>query len=186
MTERTDEQLAQSAARGDAFALEELVARYVQPVYGFVRTFVKDNESAEDVTQEIFVKVWKYLGRYDTNQAFRPWLYTIAKRTALDFLKKKQLIPFSELETEEGLDWLSQAIADSAPAPDALAQSGFEQRRVGAALESLSPSYADVVSLHHHEGLKFREIADKLGEPLNTVKSRYRRALVQLKNILVP
>jgi RNA polymerase sigma-70 factor (ECF subfamily) len=155
-------------------------------VYGFVRTFVKDSDSAEDVTQEIFVKVWKYLGRYNPAQSFRPWLYTIAKRTALDFLKKKQLVPFSELENEDGLDWLSQTVVDSGPSPDALVQSGFEQRRVSSALESLSPSYADVVSLHHREGLKFREIADTLGQPLNTVKSQYRRALAQLKNLLVP
>lgn len=183
-SELTDEQLARLAAADNVAALEELVARYLKPVYGFVRSFVYDADVADDITQEVFVKVWKHISRYDTEQPFRPWLYIIAKRTTFDFLKKKTSIPFSVLEGETGTDWLSQTVVDTSPTPDALVQSGFEQERVNAALSTLSPKYASVVNLYYKEGLKFREIAARLKEPINTVKSRYRRALAQLKELL--
>jgi hypothetical protein len=89
-SELTDEQLARLAAADNVAALEELVARYLKPVYGFVRSFVYDADVADDITQEVFVKVWKHISRYDTEQPFRPWLYIIAKRTTFDFLKKKR------------------------------------------------------------------------------------------------
>ncbi len=184
MIEETDEQLASRAKAGDAEALELLITRYLKPVYGFVRQYVFDADSAEDVTQEIFVKLWKYIGRYNEEQLFRPWVYTISKRTALDYIKKKHLVPFSELGAEDGTEWLSQTVQDTTPGPEEQAQSGFEQVRVNKALGSLSPKYAQVVSLYHKEGLKFAEIAHRLREPLNTVKSRYRRALFQLKGLL--
>ncbi len=184
MIEKTDEQLASRAKQGDADALELLITRYLKPVYGFVRQYVFDADSAEDVTQEIFVKLWKYIGRYNEGQLFRPWIYTISKRTALDYIKKKQLVPFSELGNEEGTDWLSQTVQDTTPGPEDLAQSGFEKVRVHLALGMLSPKYANVVTLYHMEGLKFVEIARKLREPLNTVKSRYRRALLKLKGLI--
>lgn len=184
MIEDTDEQLASRAKLGDEVALELLISRYLKPVYGFVRQYVSDFDLAQDATQEIFVKLWKYIGRYNEKQLFRPWIYTISKRTALDYVKRKHLIPFSDLVSEDGTDWLSQTVQDTAPGPEDQAQSGFEQLRVNNALGSLSPKYAEVVTLYHHEGLKFAEIAKVLKEPLNTVKSRYRRALVKLKQAL--
>src|SRR3989338_1067484 len=184
MENRTDEQLMQSAARGDDNALETLIARSLKLMYGFAYRFTHNRAEAEDITQEVFVKVWRNVKKFDHAKPFKPWLYRIAKNTCLDFVKRKYAVPFSAFDTQDGGNWLAQIVPDGAPAPDALAERNMLAGKLAAAVKSLPQKYANVVSLHNGQGLRFNEIARATNESQNTVKSRYRRALFALKKIL--
>ncbi len=183
MQELSDAELIKQAKAGNNTALETLVARYLRLVYSFVYTYVKNNADAEDVSQEVFVKLWKNLSKYDSEKEFRPWLYKIAKNTCLDFLKKKQPLNFAEFETAEGEQWLAQAVPDYAPGPMQLTDRVLLGEQFSSILKQLSPKYAEIISQYHMEDLNFRQIAERSKQSLNTVKSRYRRAVAQLREL---
>ncbi|MFA5021237.1 MAG: sigma-70 family RNA polymerase sigma factor [Patescibacteria group bacterium] len=181
--EISDEQLIGEYLRGDEQSLEILIKRYLNQIFAFSLKFSKDKAAAQDIAQDTFVKVWKKIGKFDADKKFKPWLFTIAKNTALDYLKQKRLLPFSELEAASGLDFLSQNFIDSALRPDEQSALAESVRRSESIIAALTGKYRQVVVLRH-EGFSFREIGLKLGEPLHTVKSRYRRALIILKKSL--
>src|SRR5665647_1906978 len=99
---KTDEQLVVDFLAGDDESFEELVHRYLKPIYNFLYQFTQDRDSLDDLTQETFVKAWKNIRKFDQDKSFRVWIYAIAKNTAYDFLKKKKTIPFSSFEDEAG------------------------------------------------------------------------------------
>ena len=176
----TDEQLVARYLKKDERALEELVERYLPLVFGFVKKYTGNQDNASDIAQEVFVKVWKNLKSFDQSKSFRTWIFTIAKRTAIDELRKKKALPFSVLQ-EEGFEDL---IADESPSILDQIFSQQQSRELAVAVAKLPMNYRSVIKLHNHEGLNFREIATKLEEPMNTVKSRYRRGLTLLKKLL--
>ncbi len=175
MTEITDEQLIEKYLKGDEKALEILFKRYLKPIYSFVYKNIGNPEMAEDVTQETFVKVWKNLKKFDKNKSFKSWLFTIAKNTSIDFLRKKKtatlaLTENSAIEKNDFINNIEQK--DSV-------------KKIHEALQNISPSYRAVVLLKNESNLTFKEIAKELNEPLNTIKSRYRRAISILKEMLM-
>ncbi len=181
----TDEQLVRNYLGGDEKSLEKLVRRYLPLVYNFSRRYSGDLDNASDIAQEVFVKVWKNLKKFDTSKNFRIWLFAIAKNTALDWLKKKNAVPFSLLQEyqkdEEFLDNIANpnqiSIIDQIYKKSLVQDLSF-------AIKKLPPKYSAVINLYHKNGLKFREIAVLLGEPINTIKSRYRRGIGALKGLL--
>lgn len=180
MNSITDEQLVQKYLGKDDKALEELIKRYLPLIFGFVKRYTGNQDTASDVAQEVFVKVWKNLRNFDQSKSFRTWIFTIAKRTAIDELRKKNALPLSVLK-ENGFP---ESIVDESPS--ILDQIFVQQqsRKLSAALARLPVSYNSVINLYSNNGLNFREIAILLNEPLNTVKSRYRRGLALLRKLL--
>ncbi|MGC8851711.1 MAG: RNA polymerase sigma factor [Minisyncoccia bacterium] len=180
----SDEQLITNYLAGDEKSLEILIHRYLKPIYNFVYRYIGDEQEAEDITQVVFVKMWKSLKKFDQKKKFKTWIFHIAKNTSLDFLKKKRAIPFSEFENEEGENKLIETLIDPAPLPDEL----FERANVGEILHTvmnrLAPKYRMILFLRYNDHFTFREISEALGEPLNTIKSRHRRALIKLKGLL--
>ena len=181
---KPDQQLIADYLQGDEASLEFLVGRYLKPIYSFTYRYVGNAQDAEDATQEVFVKVWKHLERFDQSKSFKTWIFSIAKNTAIDFLKKKRAIPFSEFENEEGENMLTETLADPSPLPKELLEKAGMAQMLNTAMEKLSPQYRIVLFLRYNDHFNFREIAESLGESINTVKSRHRRALVMLKKIL--
>ncbi len=171
----TDEQLIKNYLRGSEKSLEELVRRYLPLIYNFSRRYSGDPDNASDITQEVFVKVWKNLKKFNTSKNFRVWLFTIAKNTALDWLKKKNALPLSLAENI--VDIKQMSIVDEIYKKSLL-------NNLQLAIEKLPPKYSSVINLYNTKGLNFREIADFLKEPINTVKSRYRRGLIFLRREL--
>ena len=139
---------------------------------------------AEDIAQEVFIKAWRNLKRFDQSKNFKTWLFTITKNTALDFLKKKKAIPFSEFESEDGGNFLADTIADEADSLEDIFKKKEKREILAIALKKLSPEFQTVVASRHENNLTFQQIADRLGESMNTVKSRYRRAVIALKKII--
>ena len=176
-----DEQLALAAAGGDQTALQQLVSRNLEAVYRVCYGYLHDRSEAEDAAQEVFVKVWRNLDRFDHRQNFKPWLFAIARNTCLDFLKKRRDLAFSDLDAAFGEAGFGPSLLDSRPLPEALVENLLLGQRLGKAVKSLPAKYADVVTLRHERDLSFQEIAIETGKPLNTVKSHYRRALGKLK-----
>lgn len=161
----TDEQLITNCLKGDEEALEVLIKRYLKPIYSFTFRFVGDGQTAEDITQETFVKVWRNLKKFDKNKKFKTWIFAIAKNTCFDWQKKKKTLPL----------YFAENIRDPSPV--------FNEP-LDRILERLSPQYRMVLFLRYNDHFTFREIAESLGEPINTIKSRHRRGLALLQKLL--
>ncbi len=177
----TDEQLVARYLKKDEKALEELIKRYTPLIFGFVKRYTGNQDNASDITQEVFVKVWKNLKSFDQSKGFRTWIFTIAKRTAIDELRKKNALPFSTLRKETDF---AESLVDEVPSILDQIFSQQQSQELAVAVAKLPKNYGSVIKLYNHDGLNFREIASKLKEPLNTVKSRYRRSLTLLKKLL--
>ena len=180
----TDADLVAKALNDDRQALEALVKRHLASVYRIAKFYVINSQDAEDVAQETFVKIWKNLERFQPQKKFTSWISEITKNTALDLLKKKRSLVFSNFEDETGFNILTERLADDSPGPEELAHSSGMAEQVRTAVRQLSELYRKVVEMRDFEGLTFREIADKTQESINTIKSRYRRATLKLKRLL--
>ena len=118
MEHLADEQLVAIYLKGDRQALDLLIKRYLTPIFNYALSFVKDRAAAEDLTQEVFVKVWKKIRKFDNRYKFKSWLYVIAKNTALDYLKKSKAVNFSALQSDDGL-LFEELLSASLPTPQA-------------------------------------------------------------------
>ncbi len=184
---KSDEKLILSYIHGEERALEELIGRYLPLIYGFARKYTGNPDTAADIAQETFVKVWKNIRKFKTTEKFRPWVFTIAKNTALDWLRKREDLPLSVFEDKETgelqLNFAEQTLETSIDTKN-------EAGKAKNVLAGLPENYQIVISMHDEEELTFKEIAKALKEPLNTVKSRYRRAVLtarkELKQLLQP
>jgi RNA polymerase sigma-70 factor (ECF subfamily) len=184
VNEFTDEQLIANYLAGDEKSLEVLYSRYLKPIYSFVYRYAGSASDAEDVTQEVFVRVWHSLKRFNQKKSFKTWIFSIAKNAAVDHLKKKKTIPFSEFDMEDDGNLIADTLADPSPLPQELLGKAGMAQMLNSAIEKLSPKYRMVLFLRYNDHFNFREIAEALGEPLPTITARHRRALVKLKEIL--
>jgi len=184
MNNYSDEQLVAVYLKGDKEALNLLIKRYLTPIFNYALGFVKDAATAEDMAQEVFVKVWRKIKKFDKKYKFKSWLYVIAKNTCLDYLKKNKTVNFSELnQADDGL-LFEELIKANSPMPDEEFAVETEAKEINSVIDKLPNKYQEVVKLHYQGGYNFREIAEILKESIETVKSRNRRALIYLKNII--
>ncbi len=184
----TDLELVASFLQGDDGSFAALLERHLPMTYKFTYRYLQNADDTNDVVQEVFIKAWKHMKNFDQSRNFRTWLLTIAKNTALDFIKKKRPILFSRIEQGEGdLDsFLAPYLAagEGADLPHEALERKEVRSRLDDALQGLAPSYRTVLTLRYVEHLKFREIAEILEEPIDTVKSKHRRGVVLLRKAL--
>jgi len=185
MPKVSDEQLITNYLKGDEQSLESLIKRYLRLIYGFVYRHVGNTQEAEDITQEVFLKVWRNLKKFDKQKSFKSWVFTIAKNSSLDSIKKKKPILFSEFENTNGKNTFVDNLKDLSLLPDKIVEMANAKDVINLAMKKLSVKYRLVLSLYYDDLLNFREIAEMLGEPLNTIKSRHRRGLIFLKKIFI-
>lgn len=178
--DKTDAQLVQEILLDTQGSFEELVSRYTKPIYNFIFRLTGSIQTAEDLVQETFIKVWKNLDKYDQKQLFRGWIFTIARNTTTDYLRKKKTIPFSVLSKDED-HIFEDTLSDDAYLPDETIARLEETASLEKILGTLPIDYQIVLLLHYQEGLTFEEIGDVVDKPPNTVKSWHRRALIQLR-----
>ena len=171
--------------RGDARAFEILVQRHQGPVYNFVLRILGHREAAEDVLQEVFIRIVKGAGQFERRAKFTTWAYTIARNLCIDAQRKARY---------RRVDSLDQGIDDDADSPSLGASIGDGARGVDErafdvqvrmvmveAIAALSEEQREVFTLREYAGLPFQEIAVVVGCPENTVKSRMRYALENLR-----
>ncbi|MEN9912823.1 MAG: hypothetical protein RLY66_231 [Candidatus Parcubacteria bacterium] len=182
--ETTDEQLAERSARGDDDAFQEIVRRYLGSIYRFAFQYARTEEDAEDIAQDSFFKAWKYIKRYKKGRPLKPWLFTIARNTALDFLKKKRPLTFSSIKNGEDTTPFEDTLEDTELLQTDLFERAESKEELLKLLDTLHPDHRSVLTLYYHEELTFEEIAETLERPMNTVKSWHRRALIKIRGLL--
>ena len=157
--------------------LRELYRRYSSELFGFACNALGDRELAEEVVQDVFARAWRAAADYDSKRAsVRTWLYTIARNRIVDARRRASVRP--GLATEPAPE------PESAGAIDHELEQAVLRWQVAAALARLSPEHREVIRLAHYGGLSLREISEKKGIPLGTVKSRTSYALRSLRLIL--
>lgn len=181
---KSDSELIDTYLKGEEYAFAELVERHMKALYAFVWHSVKDEALASDVIQEVWIKVWRHLKRFDTTQSFVPWLFAIARRTTIDHVRKRSPVAFSVLDQPEQ-EQFEANIPDPAPLPDELFDHSALSEELERALDTLPLEQKMIVLLHHHNDMTFEEIAIIVKRPMNTVKSIYRRALIKLRGLLL-
>ncbi len=179
---QTDSQLIVDYFNGNVTAFEELVGRYLQPIYTFVFGFCRNAEEASDLTQEVFLKAWKNLKKFNLERNFKTWIFTIARNTVFDWLRKKKSVLFSDLDTDETT--FSETLSDTEPLADELFMRKELVKDLERALDKIPVDSKVILLLYHREECTFEEIAEIVGKPMNTVKSQYRRALMLLRKQL--
>ncbi len=181
---KTDSDLVLAAISGDRGAFAALVERHVGSVYKFSYRYVRNGPDAEDVSQEAFLRVWNNLKKFDRSKNFKTWLFAITKNASLDLLKKKKTLPFSALgEDEDAVHAVLAPYVAVSDGSDAVFDRGVLKEDLEALLSRLPQSYRDILVLRYTDNLRFREIAERLHEPIDTVKSRHRRGLALLRDL---
>jgi len=178
----SDEKLVSVYRKGDEQAFEILIKRYLPLIYGLSRQYAGNPDKAADIAQETFIKAWRKLGTFDQKKLFKPWLFAIAKNTALDWLKRKEELLFSSFATKGESESPLENIVSPLPLQSAAIDQKIKAGKIDALIHRLPEHYYSVISMREKEDLSFREIAKKLQKSLNTVKSLYRRALQLLRN----
>lgn len=177
----SDEKLVENFLAGDEKAFEKLIDRYLKQLYNFTFQLVGDQNVAQDLVQEVFVKMWKHLASFDQNKKFSTWLYAIAKNAAYDWLKKKKALPFSTFENADGSNFLEILEDQNFLNSTQLWQKMDNAQDAQQFLNSLSPEMKTIFLLHFQQGFSLVEIAEILGAPSNTLKSQFRRTLLSLR-----
>ena len=171
--------------KNDEVLITELVRRHLKSVYNFVWRMVGDEEAAEDITQETFIKVWKNLEKFQPNANFKTWLLAIARNTSIDWLRRRKELVFSAWADENGEEnFFENNLVDDAPLAGEIFDRIKDAQTLEKLLSKILPLDRTILSLHYGEELTFDEIGEILGRPLNTVKGRHRRALVVLRKLL--
>ena len=180
----SDAALAQRLLRSDVNAFEQLYHRHSRIVYSVVLRIVRQVSTAEEVVQEVFLQVWRNSSKYDASRGpFIPWLLTLARNRALDHLRlKSERQRRLEDQSEDQTGSLSQSTA--APQFERALDEKRRAERVRSLIGSLPSQQRRAIELAYFEGLSHCEIAEALKEPLGTVKSWIRNALLKLKEEL--
>jgi RNA polymerase sigma-70 factor (ECF subfamily) len=182
--------LVRRCVAGDAAAWEEIVQLYHRRIYNICYRFCGSADDAQDLTQEVFIKMYRTLSSYDvTRGAFMTWITTVTRNLLVDhFRKGKQDRLTDSMDTvasdHEDAAPLSDQIEDQGPRPDATVQSREAQESVHSALQKLSPELREAVILRDLQDMDYREIAATLRVPEGTVKSRINRGRVELARLL--
>ena len=167
-------------AKGDQEALGDLYDRHAGPVYALALRILQEPADAEDIVQEVFAQAWTQATRYDaTRGAVSAWLLTVARSRAIDRLRARRARP-----DRTGIDHSPADIVDPVARPDTQFLSSEQVRVVRAALAELPLLQRVALELAYYEGLTHSEIAEQLEQPLGTVKTRIRQALLKLRDVM--
>jgi RNA polymerase sigma-70 factor, ECF subfamily len=184
----SDESLMLRYRDGDVRAFELLVTRHRKPLFNFILRFVRDTAAAEDVTQETFLRLVKGADAYERQAKFTTWLYTIARNLCVDAARRGKHRKAASLDApigdEDGSASLLDLVPDGGAAVDRQAQSKELRLRLQQAIEALPDEQREIFLLREVADLQFNEIANVIGCPENTVKSRMRYALEKLREAL--
>ena len=182
--------LVRRCIAGDAAAWEEIVQTYNRRIYNICYRFAGSSDDAQDLTQEVFIKMYRTLNTYDSGKgAFMTWVTTITRNLLVDHFRKTKGDRVTDsldstASEHEDAQPLSERIADRAPPPDASVQSRETREMVHLALQKLSPELREAVILRDLQDMDYREIATALRVPEGTVKSRINRGRAELARLL--
>jgi RNA polymerase sigma-70 factor, ECF subfamily len=178
------------AQKGDMRSYDELVTRHRGRIYAMIRNMIHQEADAWDLSQDVFIKAWQALPRFESKARFSTWLYRIAHNTVYDFMRKRKIEGSGELNDEiferDAIDPASATTPSGGESPDRSMAQGELRAKIEQALDKLSAEHRQVVILKDVQGLSYKEIAEVMETSLGTVMSRlfYARQKLQasLKN----
>jgi len=179
-----DGELVKTAIAGREASFEELVRRYQRPIAAYVYRMVGDYDSALDLTQEVFIKVYNSLARYRSEFKFSTWIYKIAHNAAIDHLRRyavREQAVTSGFDTE-GRD---TPVEGRRLTPEQESERSERRSEVEMVVEMLPCAYRELIVLRHSHDLSYDEIAEVTGLPLGTVKNRLFRAREAMRDLLI-
>ena len=171
-----DQKLVQRAQRGDLRAFDLLVLKYQGRISALVSRYISDPGEVEDVTQEAFIKAYRALERFRGDSAFYTWLYRIAANAAKNYLVAKGRRPRSDASIEDAEAFDEFGLSSDSGSPEAIAMGDELVRVVDTAMQALPEELRAALTLRELEGLSYDDIAEVLGCPVGTVRSRIFRA----------
>ncbi len=181
-----DEEIVSRILAGEEDLYGELLSRYQARLAAHLTRVVGSREEALDLTQEVFLKVFQALPRYNPEYKFSTWIFRIASNAGIDFLRKRRLKTVSLDAPPPGAeaDEPPREIASAEPDPQAVLRNAERRRKIDAEIASLPPDFRELISLRHFAGLSYEEIAEAKKMPLGTVKNKLFRARAVLKERL--
>lgn len=172
---KSNKELLLLLRKGDRVAFYNIYERYCKRLYGFVLRYIKQEDDAEEIVQDVFVKLWEARDKIDVYASFDSFLFTIAYNTTMSLFRKR-------IKEKKYLDYL-KSIQQIESAPNVIEEIHFNElnANVQALLDQLTPRQKEIFLLSREEGLKHDEIAKKLGVSVNTVKKHMTNTLSFLK-----
>lgn len=176
------------AQSGDLRAYDELVIRHRGRIFAMVRNMIHNEADAWDLSQDVFVKAWQALPRFEAKARFSTWLFRIAHNVVYDWTRKRKIDSAGEFNDEifdrDQIDPMASTAPSGADAPDLSMEHGELRAKIQAALFKLSPEHRESVVLKDVQGLSYKEIADAMGCSIGTVMSRLFYARQKLQALL--
>jgi len=187
LPETSDEELVTRLAAGDAASLRELMQRYRGPLYGYLCRLLGSPEDADDLFQEAFLRVLRHADRFDPSRRLRPWLYSIATNLVKNAYRSRSYrdaVPLDRADDDDGDTLAAQLAERAATSPGDAAARAESARLVRRAVADLPERGRAALVLYYYQGLAYGEIAEVLGIPVGTVKSRIHNAVARLGRAL--
>lgn len=176
MQSDSDDELLVRIAQGDRLAFRVLYARHNVRVFRFILRFIKDEGRAEEALGDVFLDVWRQAGRFEGRSSVSTWLLGMARFKALSIVRERK---------DEGIDDEAAAgIEDDADTPEATAQKRDKAKALRRCVEALSPEHREIVDLVYYQEKSISEVAEIVGIPENTVKTRMFYARKRLQELL--
>ena len=183
-----DFRLVALAQQGDMSAYDALVTRHRGRIFAMIRNMIHQEADAWDISQDVFIKAWHGLPRFEAKARFSTWLYRIARNAVYDWLRKRKIETVGELNdeifTREKIDSASFTTPAGGESPADTMAHGELRVKIQAALAKLSPDHREIVLLKDVQGFSYKEIADSLSITLGTVMSRLYYARQKLQAML--
>jgi RNA polymerase sigma-70 factor (ECF subfamily) len=180
-----DNLLVQLCLRGENSAWEELVKTHTRRVYNLCYRFTGDPHAAEDLTQDVFLKVYRTLASYSAAQgAFTAWMSSLTRNLLIDNYRRTKRNRITDSIDEEATQMQVEEKPAAGRRPDQIAEHSELQAQLQYALGQMSPDLREAVILRDLQGLDYREIREALGVPEGTVKSRINRGRIELARLL--
>lgn len=175
--ELSDYELIKECLKGNNECFSELVTRYKRLVYSTVYCFEKEQEDVFDISQEVFIRVYKSLDKYNPQYKFSTWIVRITRNLCLDTLRKKKavFVPMEECEAY---------CSNEQDTPEVQYIRMEKNREIKKAIEGLPEKYKIVMVLYHKMGLSYKDMSDKLNEPMSIIKNRMFKGRLLLKDRL--
>lgn len=183
-----DLRLVALAQNGDLGSYDTLVIRHRGRIFAMIRNMIHQEADAWDLTQEVFIKAWQALPRFEAKARFSTWLFRIAHNTVYDWSRKRRIESVGELNDgifeRESIDPASFTTPAGGESPDEMMVQGELRAKIAAAMAKISPEHREVVLLKDVQGLSYKEIAEVMSCELGTVMSRLYYARQKLQTLL--
>ncbi len=180
----SEKDLIARVAEGDASALEALYDQYNRPVFSLLLRMLQDQQLSEDLTQEVFLRVWQRASSFDPDRGrLASWIFQIAHHAAVDEIRRRKSRPQRAHSSSEAPASMLE-ITDGSPTPDELAIGGLQREAIAEALSKLPLNQREAIEMSYFDGMTQAEIAERGGTPQGTVKTRTRLGLQRMRDYL--